>query len=118
MEFLVHIEIVWPPDAGAEKREQIFAEELLAGQRLAEAGSLRRLWRIPGRWANWSLYDVADATALHEALTTLPLYPWMDIEVHALAEHPNDPRALGIEPPSSHEGATHADPRDHPDPGH
>ncbi|WP_435741907.1 muconolactone Delta-isomerase [Nocardioides sp. SYSU DS0663] len=99
MEFLVRIEINWPPDKPAAERERIFAEELEAGQRLAQAGQLRRLWRIPGRWANWSLYEVADATQLHAALTTLPLYPWMDIEVHALAEHPNDPRVLGIDPP-------------------
>lgn len=99
MEFLVRIDINWPPDAPAEERERIFAQELEAGQQLAREGTLRRLWRIPGRWANWSLYEVADATELHQALTTLPLYPWMDIEVHALAEHPNDPRTLGIEPP-------------------
>ena len=99
MEFLVRIEISWPPDKPVAERERIFSEELEAGQRLAHAGQLRRLWRIPGRWANWSLYEVQDATELHAALTTLPLYPWMDIEVHALAEHPNDPRVLGIEPP-------------------
>ncbi|WKN48302.1 muconolactone Delta-isomerase [Nocardioides sp. Arc9.136] len=106
-EFLVHIEIVWPPDAPVGQREEIFARELEQGQRLAHAGQLRRLWRVPGRWANWSLYDVADATELHAALTSLPLHPWMDIEVHALAEHPNDPRALGIEPaaPRPEEGA-------------
>jgi muconolactone D-isomerase len=101
-EFLVHIEIVWPPEAPEELRAEVFARELEQGQRLAHAGRLRRLWRIPGRWANWSLYDVADATELHEALSSLPLYPWMDIEVHALAEHPNDPRALGIGPEAVH----------------
>jgi muconolactone D-isomerase len=99
VEFLVRIEIRWPPDRPEEERELIFAQELEAGQRLAHAGALRRLWRIPGRWANWSLYDVEDATALHEALTSLPLFPWMDIEVHPLAEHQNDPRRLGIDPP-------------------
>lgn len=99
MEFLVRIEIRWPPEAPEAEREAIFARELEAGQVLARAGSLRRLWRIPGRWANWSLYDVDDATALHAALTALPLHPWMDIEVHPLADHPNDPRLLGIEPP-------------------
>lgn len=96
MEFLVKIEILWPPEAAEEKRAAIFEAELAQGQRLAAEGKLRRLWRVPGRWANWSLYEVADATELHEALTSLPLYPWMDIEVHALAEHPNDPRLLGI----------------------
>jgi muconolactone D-isomerase len=100
VEFLVHIEIVWPPDKPEAERAEIFARELEAGQALAHAGQLRRLWRIPGRWANWSLYDVEDATALHAALTTLPLHPWMDIEVHPLADHPNDPRLLGITPPS------------------
>ncbi len=99
----MHIEIVWPPEAPEEQRAEVFARELEQGQRLAHAGQLRRLWRIPGRWANWSLYDVADATELHEALSSLPLYPWMDIEVHALAEHPNDPRALGIGPEAVHD---------------
>ena len=99
MEFLVHIEIEWPASNPPELKEKIFAEELLQGQKLAHAGQLRRLWRIPGRWANWSLYDVADATELHEALSSLPLYPWMNIQVHALAKHPNDPRALGITGP-------------------
>jgi len=98
MEFLVHIEILWPADKPDHEREEMFAVELARGQELAHAGALRRLWRIPGRWANWSLYEVTDATALHEALTSLPLYPWMEIEVHALATHPNDPRALGIRP--------------------
>jgi muconolactone D-isomerase len=99
MEFLVHIEINWPPDKPDHEREEIFAAELARGQELARAGALRRIWRIPGRWANWSLYDVPDATALHEALSSLPLYPWMDIQVHPLAAHPNDPPALGIVPP-------------------
>lgn len=99
MEFLVHIEIDWPPDAPDEAREEVFARELEVGQALARAGALRRLWRIPGRWANWSLYEVADATELHRALTSLPLHPWMDIEVHPLSDHPNDPRLLGIEAP-------------------
>jgi muconolactone D-isomerase len=103
VEFLVRIEIAWPPDQPEERREEIFARELEQGQRLARAGRLRRIWRIPGRWANWSLYDVVDATELHAALSSLPLYPWMDIEVHALAEHPNDPRALGIGPDAGHD---------------
>lgn len=98
MEFLVNIDIDWPPETDDAARASITEKELAQGQLLAREGKLRRIWRIPGRWANWSLYDVRDATELHEALTSLPLFPWMRIEVHALAEHPNDPRALGILP--------------------
>jgi muconolactone D-isomerase len=36
------------------------------------------------------LYDCPDATALHEALISLPLYKWMRVEVHPLAAHPFD----------------------------
>jgi len=106
MEFLVKIEINWPPEADEARRSEIFTRELARGQLLAREGKLRRIWRIPGRWANWSHYEVADATELHEALTSLPLYPWMNIEVHALAEHPNDPLALGIIPDGEPSKAT------------
>jgi muconolactone D-isomerase len=49
-----------------------------------------RLWRIPGRTANWGLWRANDATELHDALISLPCGP-MDIEVMPLARHPNDP---------------------------
>lgn len=94
MEFLVKIEIKWPAEAVEERKQQIFTAELARGKVLAEEGKLRRIWRIPGRWANWSLYEAKDATELHEALSSLPLYPWMDITVHPLAKHPNDPPSL------------------------
>lgn len=96
MEFLVRIDIHWPPEAPSEDRERIWEEEFRQGQLLAEQGLLRRLWRVPGRSANWSLYEAQDATQLHEALCSLPLYPWMDIEVHPLAVHLNDPVARGV----------------------
>lgn len=96
MEFLVNIEITWPPDADAAVREEIFARELARGRELAEAGIMKRLWRVPGRWANWGLWEAADPAALHEALTSLPLWPWMDVTVHALAAHVNDPADMDL----------------------
>ena len=93
MEFLVNIEIDWPPDGDPDRREQLLAAELARGRELAAAGIMKRLWRVPGRWANWGLWEAPDATALHDALSSLPLYPWMSITVHALARHVNDPGA-------------------------
>ncbi|HEX6194282.1 MAG TPA: muconolactone Delta-isomerase family protein [Jiangellaceae bacterium] len=94
MEFLVNIEIEWPPDGGESDRERLFAAELTRGRELAVAGVMKRLWRVPGRWANWGLWEAEDATALHEALSSLPLWPWMNITVHPLARHTNDPAGL------------------------
>jgi muconolactone D-isomerase len=91
MEFLVHIEVVWPPDGDpAEKARLIAAESARAAELVAE-GRIRRLWRIPGRWANFGLWEAPDATAVHAALSSLPFAPWCDTEVTALAVHPSDP---------------------------
>lgn len=100
MEFLVNIEIDWPPHADPLERERLFAAELERGQELSRLGYQRRLWRIPGRWANWGLWEAPDATVLHEMISSLPLYPWMNVIVHPLARHQNDPRSLGITPES------------------
>lgn len=54
-------------------------------------GDLLRLWRVPGAWASWSIWRAPDATALHDLLSALPLWPWMSVEVHPLGTHPLDP---------------------------
>lgn len=84
-EFLVRIEVHGVPES---RRDELVSAELARGRELIERGALRRIWRVPGRWANVSLYDVADATELDALLGTLPLRPWMDIRVEPLAQHP------------------------------
>jgi muconolactone D-isomerase len=91
VEFLVHIEVGWPPDGDPEQLRQLIAAERASASRLVESGTIRRMWRIPGRWANWAIWVAADATELHAALESLPLFKWLDIEVLALAAHPSDP---------------------------
>ena len=91
MEFLVNINIALPPGMASHERQELHAAEAVQAASLAAAGRLVRLWRIPGRTANWGLWRAADATELHDALTSLPLWPYMHIEVVPLARHPNDP---------------------------
>jgi muconolactone D-isomerase len=91
MEFLVHIEVGWPGDGDPDELARLTAAERVRARELAGQGTIRRLWRIPGRHANWGLWEAADATELHAALASLPFYPWLSIEVHPLAAHPSDP---------------------------
>jgi muconolactone D-isomerase len=91
VEFLVHIEVRWPPDGSADELARLSTAERSRSVELAAEGRVRRLWRIPGRRANWGIWEAPDATTLHAALASLPLHPWMDIEVIPLAAHPNDP---------------------------
>ena len=90
-EYLVHIEVNWPPDGSVTRRDLLMEAERARGQELVAAGVIRRLWRVPGRWANWGVWRAASPDDLHAALASLPFFPWLDIEVIPLAGHPNDP---------------------------
>jgi muconolactone delta-isomerase len=77
-----------PP--GDEEKKLLALESHRAAE-LAAAKVLRRLWRIPGRRANWGIWFADSVDELHAALSSLPLFPFMTITVHPLAKHPNDP---------------------------
>ena len=95
MEFLVNIEVKWPPDGDADELARLTTAERARGSELAGAGTIRRMWRVPGRRANWGLWEAEDATALHAAIGSLPFFPYLDVHVIALAAHPNDPERPG-----------------------
>ena len=90
-EYLVHIQVNWPPDGDPARRDELMAAERARGRELVEAGTIRRLWRVPGRWANWGVWRASGPDELHVALASLPFFPWLDIAVIPLAGHPNDP---------------------------
>jgi len=68
------------------------AAEKARCQELMVAGAWRHIWRVAGRYANISIFDVADPGELHELLSTLPLFPFMEINVTALCRHPSSVR--------------------------
>jgi muconolactone D-isomerase len=88
MEFLVSIDVRTPHDLDPERLAALQTAETARARELMAAGALKRIWRIPGRRSNVSLYEAPDATALHAALSSLPLWPYMEIDVRALAVHP------------------------------
>jgi muconolactone D-isomerase len=91
VEFLVRVEVNWPADGDEMQKMELISKEAARAKELAAAGTIVRLWRIPGRWANVGLWSAPDATALHDAIRSLPFCPWLDVSVEPLARHPNDP---------------------------
>jgi muconolactone D-isomerase len=71
-----------------EKVQALSAAEVERAKVLQRAGKWLHIWRIAGKWANISIFKVDDAGELHELLSTLPLFPFMEIEVTALCHHP------------------------------
>lgn len=90
MEFLVRTENLLPNDIADDVRERLKKGERARAGELRADGVLKRLWRVPGRNATIGLYEAADPAALHDALTSLPMWKWMDVTVEALATHPQE----------------------------
>lgn len=89
MLFLVRMDVRIPHDMPAAQADEIKAREKAYSQQLQRDGRWRHLWRVVGEYANYSVFDAADNASLHEMLSRLPLFPYMDIEVQPLCRHPS-----------------------------
>ena len=78
-----------PHDLDPARADALKKAERERAQELQGAGKWRHLWRHAGRYANTSIFDVAGAQELHDILSTLPLFPFMEISVTPLCRHPS-----------------------------
>ena len=89
MLFQVEMDVRVPADADPAKIDALKATEKARCQELMAAGKWRHIWRLVGRYANVSVFDVDSHEELHTLLSTLPLFPFMQINVTALCRHPS-----------------------------
>jgi len=78
-----------PRDIPADTVEAIKIAEKKRATELQEAGKWPHLWRIVGQYSNISILNVASNDELHELLSSLPLFPYMTLQVTPLAKHPS-----------------------------
>jgi muconolactone D-isomerase len=93
MLFHVRMNVNLPLSMPPEQAAQLKQDEKALAARLQEEGKWRHLWRIAGQYANISIFDVASVDELHALLTSLPLFPYMQIEVMPLCRHPSSVRS-------------------------
>lgn len=93
MLFHVRMNVNLPATMPADEATRLKADEKALAQRLQDQGKWRHLWRIAGQYANVSVFDVDSVDELHALLTSLPLFPYMQIEVTALCRHPSSIRS-------------------------
>jgi muconolactone D-isomerase len=89
MLYLVKMDVDIPSHLSAADAEAAKATEKARAQELQRDGRWKHLWRVVGRYSNYSVFDVDSNDELHEILQNLPLYPFMNIEVTPLAHHPS-----------------------------
>ncbi|AWY01614.1 muconolactone delta-isomerase [Marinomonas primoryensis] len=89
MLFKVEMTVNIPKDLPVAEADAIKLKEKNYSHALQEKGIWVHLWRMVGQYSNVSIFDVKDNAHLHEILTGLPLYPFMEMEVTALCHHPS-----------------------------
>jgi len=88
MLFHVYISVRIPHDADPEQVKKLGEQEHERAKALQEQGKWLHLWRVAGKFANVSIFEVESPAELHEILNSLPLYPFMEVDVTALCRHP------------------------------
>ena len=89
MLYLVRMDVKIPHDLPAAQADEIKAREKAYSQGLQRDGRWPPLWRVVGEYATYSVFDVASNDELHQLLSQLPLFPYMQLQVTPLAQHPS-----------------------------
>jgi muconolactone D-isomerase len=88
MLFHVAIEVNTPHDIDQAKLDELGKREHERAAELQRAGKWLHLWRVAGQWRNVSIFKVESPQELHDILASLPLRPFMQVDVTALCRHP------------------------------
>jgi muconolactone D-isomerase len=86
---MVEMDVRIPLDFDKKEADRLKAREKQRFQELQRVGKWRHIWRVVGRYANVSIFDVESNSELHDILTSLPLFPFMDMKVTPLCRHPS-----------------------------
>jgi len=89
MLFHVRMNVRIPPDFDTSRLDELKRVERERSQALQKEGKWRHIWRIAGQYSNISIFDVESPDKLHDLLTSLPLFPFMQIKVTPLCRHPS-----------------------------
>jgi muconolactone D-isomerase len=88
MLFMVRIKVELPGEMDPARVQELGAAELDRAIELVDAGKLRKVWRIVGERANFSIWEADTPEQFHADISSLPLHPWMTVEVTPMIEHP------------------------------
>ena len=88
MLFQVQIAIRIPQGVDKTEVEKLSAAEIEQVKQLQRDGRWLHIWRVAGKWANTSILDLHGPEELHQIISSLPLFPYMEVDVIPLSRHP------------------------------
>ncbi len=87
MLFMLKIVVRIPGDWPKEKLAEINKTETARSMQMVKDGKLKRIFRIVGQRANFSIWEADSPEDLHATITSMPLHPYMEIDVYPLMKH-------------------------------
>ena len=100
MLFLIKMRVNFPKELTDHDRSALRTQEAEVAQELAEKGALIRLWKTDSNTATWGIWQADDQRKVEQAIQSLPLYIYMETEIHQLTEHPNDHKGAEMRVPA------------------
>ncbi|RYH70915.1 MAG: muconolactone delta-isomerase [Alcaligenaceae bacterium] len=88
MLFMLRMDASLPAAMPLAQVDILRQQEKARGEQLIEQKMLVRIWRVVGRLSNVSIWNAPSLEVLHEAVTSLPMSPYMTVEVTPLIDHP------------------------------
>ena len=88
MLFLLRIDVSIPADMPQADKDKLRERENARAAELIAEGTMQGIWRIVGRIANNSLWKADTLEILHDKVSSLPMFPYMKIDVTPLINHP------------------------------
>ena len=88
MLFLLRIDVSIPADMPQADKDKLRERENARAAELIAEGTMQGIWRIVGRLANNSLWKADTLEILHDKVSSMPMFPYMKIDVTPLINHP------------------------------
>jgi muconolactone D-isomerase len=88
MLFLLRIDVSIPADMPQAEKDKLRERENARAAELIAEGTMQGIWRIVGRIANNSLWKADTLEILHDKVSSMPMFPYMKIDVTPLINHP------------------------------
>ena len=88
MLFLLRIDVSIPADMPQADKDKLRERENARAAELIAEGTMQGIWRIVGRIANHSLWKAETLEILHDKVSSMPMFPYMKIDVTPLINHP------------------------------
>lgn len=89
MVYVVEMDVNIPESWSEEKIADYITREKECSQGWQKSGKWVYLWRVAGKYSNISVLEVESPEEFHQIISSLPLFPYMNIKITSITRHPN-----------------------------